>query len=258
MPEQKKGFHMVLYREITYVFVLAMIAAAVSLLAQTGWGTPLGTSLFYVLSYKWSFLSMGQWSWVCQSIMLVLMVCIVREFHLRYIYSILSAFLYGAFLDFFRDIAAEFVTLSGTLDRFLCFGISFLIMGAGLLVFMKSGMPLVVFDIIVKEIVRVKKIKLGIVKTVFDVSLLSLSLGIGLIFFGKPMGLGIGTCFIAFFMGAYMQVLEPTVERMFSFQTGFLRPEWGIVAEDLQPAVQAVEGAVVTGKMAVDAHDDSK
>lgn len=218
MEEKKKRFHIVLYNEFVYFLAMAILASSVSLTILSGWGAPLGTSLFYVLN-KWiPRLSIGQWSWVMQVIALSVMILIVRQVRVLYFLSLFSSFLYGFALDIFQNFYSNLITVNSFLDRLLCYSIGFFLLGAGILIFMKSNMPMLTFDFFVKEVTEVKKIKLAVVKTTFDVTILSLTAGLGLLIFGYLVGLGIGTVIIALFTGMYMQSIDGFVTRNIEFR----------------------------------------
>lgn len=220
MGEKKKGFHIVLYNEVAYFLALTILAASVNLTILSGWGAPLGTSLFYVLNLWISRLSIGQWSWVMQALWLITLILIVQQIHIRYFLSFFSAVLYGVALDVTKNFFTM-LTIDTFWERFLCFGVGFILIGLGVQVFMKCNMPLVVYDLIAKEVTKVKHFKLGVVKTVLDVATLSMTAGIGLLIFGRLVGLGIGTVIIAFCTGAYLQSIDGFIDRTFEFRPLF-------------------------------------
>lgn len=215
--DQKKGFHIVLYNEVGYILAMFILASAVNMSILAGWGTPLGTSLFYVLNQWIPALSIGQWNWVMQAIWLVLLVAIVWQMHLRYLVSLVSGIVYGLALDVMRLVFSPIVLHTLT-ERIIYFSVGFLLLGVGLQIILRCGIPTVVYDLIVKEVYETRHIKIGVVKTVLDVSTLVLTGGIGLLIFGRLVGLGIGTVIIAFFTGAYVQLLNPLAEKILVFK----------------------------------------
>lgn len=217
MEENKKGFHIVLYNEVAYFLALFILAISVNLTILSGWGAPLGSSLFYVLNQWIDALSMGQWSWVMQAIWLITLILIVQQVHVRYFFSFATSVLYGMSLDITKIIFSN-ISVHNFGERLLCFGVGFLMLGVGLQLFFKCSMPMVIYDLIVKEVTAVKHLKLGIVKTVLDVTILLLAAGIGLVFLGGLVGLGIGTVIIALFTGAYIQSIDGLVNRIFEFR----------------------------------------
>ena len=218
--ETKATRQIVLYREFTYFFSMFILSTSVSFLTQVGWGAPLGASFYYVLNQLIPSVSMGQWSWVIQGAVILVMIGIVREFHWWYVLSAFTSFLYGFFLDITQTLYS-FMHLTGFLEKTLVFAVAFLLMGFGISLFMKSDMPLLAFDLIVKEVVRVKKYRVGIVKTIFDITLLLCALGVGLFFYHRPVGLGMATVILTFFTGAYIEKIEPWMKRTFVFKSAW-------------------------------------
>jgi len=209
---KSKRVHLVLYRELSYFLGMSIMASSVGILTRVGWGTPIGASLFYVLSQWQNALTMGQWNWVIQAMALMVIVGIVREFHWWYFVSLFTSFVYGIFLDVFQGMF-HFLVLESFGAKLAGFGVSFLALGFGLLLFMKSALPVTAYDLVVKEVVRVKKYRLGTVKTVFDLTILSLALITSLLAFQRPVGLGAATIMITLFTGTYMQRIDPWVSR---------------------------------------------
>jgi uncharacterized membrane protein YczE len=202
---------------VAYILSLFILASAVNLTILSGWGAPHGTSLFYCLNQCAPVLSIGQWSWVMQAVGLVVLILIVRQVHVHYFLSFITSVLYGIALDASKLLFAG-ISVHTFPQRLLCFVIGFLLLGAGLQILIKCDMPMVVFDLIVKEVTRVKQKKLGVVKTIFDVTVVSLTAGIGLVVFGRLVGLGIGTVLLALFTGAYIQSIDGLVRRVFEFR----------------------------------------
>jgi uncharacterized membrane protein YczE len=113
---------------------------------------------------------------VMQAIWLVLLVAIVWQMHLRYLVSLVSGnglrFSAGRYeAGFFPHCSAHPYRENYLLQR------GFLLLGVGLQIILRCGIPTVVYDLIVKEVYETRHIKIGVVKTVLDVSTLVLTGG---------------------------------------------------------------------------------
>lgn len=218
MEEKKKGFRIVIYNEVAYFLAMVISGSAISLTTLSGFGTPLGVSLFFVLNKRVPLISIGQWSWIVNIIILASLILLVQQVHAYYFLSLLTTFLFGFSLDIFQNLFNHLIVIQTFCDRLICYGIGFLLLGWGIMLFMKCSMPMVAFDLFVREVSRVKELKLGVVKTAFDIFFLLLTIGSGLLFFGHLVGLGIGTVIIAFCTGFYIQNLEGFFNRTIEFR----------------------------------------
>ncbi len=150
----------------------------------------MGVSLYYVLNQWIPQLSLGQWCWVVNVFLLALMMVIVGKVRLFYFFSLGTTVIFGFSLDFFQYLFTPLFyrpTPSGT--DFMLWGGLFH-SGWGIILFMRCNLPMMPFDLFVKEIVREKGLKLGAMKTCFDFSILLSSVAVGLLVLAVWWGWG--------------------------------------------------------------------
>ena len=81
------------------------------------------------------------------------------------------------------------------------------------------------YELFVREMARVKKYNINVVKTIYDISSLILSIALSFICFGwlKFEGIKIGSIICAFINGFIIALISKLYEKKFEFAYGWLR-----------------------------------
>jgi len=186
-----------------FIFLLGLtcLSLGIVLVIKSNLGISVAMSVPYVFSLYFTKISLGQWSYIIQGIVLLLLVIIVRKLTVKYLMSFIVAFLFGLAIDLFNVMLVS-VVASTLLERVGLFILASVVISIGVASFMKSNYPILPFDTFVKEVSLVKNIKYSKFKTGYDLTSFTVSLTASLIFFRKIHGLNIGTLVSALVLGS--------------------------------------------------------
>lgn len=185
--------------ELALLAGLLLNALAVTLFIRADFGITVVSGVPYVLSLAFPTLSMGAWNTLAQCAWLLVVMAALRSFRPGYVLSFGLAIVFGALLDFW---AWAVTPLPQTLVfRCLCFACGYVSMSFGIAFFMRCGLPVLPFDTVPRAFVLAKGWSVRTARTGFDLINLALMLSVGLIFLGRPAGIGPATILNALLMG---------------------------------------------------------
>lgn len=174
-------------------------------------GVSVGTSAYYVLSQRFPFVSLGVWNYMTHGLVLLLMMLILRKVRLFYLASFLTSMFLGYSMDFYGRLFPESFGSMVLRLVLLCAGIVFVALGIAMNY--ASGWPSAPFDTFSREISAHFGWKISRVKTVFDLTYLTLGIIFSVAFFGRVIGIGIGTLISAFLTGSLVGFFKKRLER---------------------------------------------
>jgi uncharacterized membrane protein YczE len=173
--------------ELLWVFGIVFVALGVAICSKADLGVSMVAApafvVFDAISPLWSGFSVGMTEYIIQGLMLILLCFIVRKFNWRYLIAFLVAVIYGYTLNLFLWLLQN-VTFNEVWLRYVMLIVGDIVTAFGVACFFKTYMPLQVYELFVAEISRVFNIKINKVKSVFDVTLLILSIVLALTLFG--------------------------------------------------------------------------
>ena len=173
--------------ELLWVFGVVFVALGVTICSKANLGVSMVAAPAFIISEFLlqfnAFFNVGVTEYLLQGIMLILLCIIVRKFNWRYLLAFAVAVLYGYTLNLFIWIfgAVEFNTVW---MRYIMLIVGDIITAFGVACFFRTYMPLQVYELFVAEIADNFKIKIDKVKSVFDISLLLISIILSLTLFG--------------------------------------------------------------------------
>lgn len=197
-------------RLLLYILGAQSLAAGMMLLVRSNLGVSVGTSVYYVLSQRFTALSLGVWNYLAHGFVLILMMIILRKVKLFYLASFLTSMFVGYSMDFYGLLLPEDFHSIVLRIVLLCMGIMGIALGVSLIYV--SGLPAAPFDTFSKEISKHFNWKISVVKTAFDITCVSLSVILGMIFFRKTVGIGIGTVISALISGTLVGYFKKMLE----------------------------------------------
>ncbi|WDV46793.1 DUF6198 family protein [Clostridiaceae bacterium M8S5] len=204
-----------LNKYISYILGLILLSFGIVLAAKSNYGITVSTSPSYVVSLKTDIVSFGTFNYLIQGVVLILMIAVLREFRVIFLLSFLTSILLGYSIDLFTYLLNDFVAISHMI-RICCFIFSILIVGLGLVFFIKSKQPILPFDMFVREVSNKYNIGIGKFKTCFDLCILLTSVVLSIVFFRELRGVNIGTLVSAVTIGAtvdmFMKLFNKYVE----------------------------------------------
>lgn len=202
--------------ELALLCGLLLVAFAVCLFIQSGYGVTVISSIPLMVSYALPFLDFGTWNVIYQLVLVCLCVMVTKKLSASYAFSIVVTILFGFFLNFMKATLAD-LPKSVELDLvyivvahvLLFFGVSF---------FMRCYIPLLPVDLFIRDVVITYRIKYKVMKTTFDLTCIALSAVICYLALGTIVDLGLGTLVSAFVTGYFVAFITTKVyDRYFEF-----------------------------------------
>lgn len=211
------------FGELSFLVGTLILPLGTSLMARGEFGLSVVVVPAYLLSLKLDFLTFGMAEYCLQGVLLVLFCLIMGRFRLGYLFSFFAAFSYGVVLDLWMPIveAIPLPTLGHRIALYVCgmmvnsFSISF---------YFKSYFPPQIYELFVKGLSEKFAIDMGKFKVGYDLASFAVSLVLSLLFFGKIIGIGVGSVACAFLNGVLIAFWCRVIEKFFDFSPRF--PKW--------------------------------
>jgi len=190
---------------LSFVLGIVLLAFGVVLAVKANLGITVSTSLPYVFSLRFDHITLGTFNYVIQGLVFFLMVLMMRSLQWQHVLCFVTNVIFGYTIDLFGLIMRPLVfeTLA---SRTIGFGLSVVVIGFALAFFINSGMPMLPFDMFVRELAKRINKRIGLVKTIFDLTLAAMSLVMSVIFFSGLRGIHIGTLISALTIGSMIDI----------------------------------------------------
>ena len=220
---EKKKF----YKELAYFLGLASIALGNAFMTKGDFGMSVIAAPAYIvylkLSQSFSWVSFGLCEIILQGIILIILMILLKRFRIRYLVAFATAFIYSALLDIFMLLLSLFVVDTIYL-RIICYVVGALLCANGVALMFHTYIPQEAYDLFVRELARVKKYNINIVKTIYDIVSLAVSIALSFICFGwlQFEGIKIGSVILAFVNGFIISIYSKLYEKRFEFVYGWL------------------------------------
>ncbi len=173
--------------ELLWVFGIVFVALGVAICNKADLGVSMIAApafvVFDAINSLWSGFSVGMTEYLIQGLLLIILCIIARKFNWRYLIAFLVAVIYGYVLNFFIWILGD-TTFNEIWLRYVMLIVGDVVTAFGVACFFKTYMPLQVYELFVTEASNVFKININKMKSIFDISLLALSIILALTLFG--------------------------------------------------------------------------
>ncbi len=219
---QKKKF----YSELAYVFGLLALAVGTAMMERANLGLSMIVAPAYILHLKISqylpFFSFGMAGFMVQGIILIFMSLILKKAKLSYLFSFITAIIYGFVLDGIIYLFS-FINYSNTFIDIILFLLGMPIVAAGVALLFNTYFPPEAYDLFVKEISAKYNFNLTKFKTAYDICSFILSVALSFIFFGwmRFEGINIGTVICAILNGFLIGCFSKLYHKFFQFEDRF-------------------------------------
>jgi uncharacterized membrane protein YczE len=227
--------------EAVYVVALLLMAAGVAFVSRSSFGYSMIVAPPYLISHKVG-LSFGTVEYLWQGALLVVMCLILRRFRISYLFSFVTAVLYGLTLDVFLKLFGGLETGAVGL-RVLYFAVGSVCISLSVALFVRTYLCPEVYELFVKEFSRAYSLPLGRVKWAFDGVNLIISIVLSLCLFGGGVfaafsfpalgravvsgyvieGIGIGTLVATLLNGPLIGLIGRVLDRRCDFAPLFPR-----------------------------------
>lgn len=216
----------IIYSEAAYLFGILFLALGTALVEKANFGVSMVVAPAYLIHLKlsefWGFVSFGMAEYLLQGFIILLVALIVRRFRLSYLFTFVTAVLYGLILDFFITLIS-FVTVEAMYARIILFIIGIPITSLGVAFMFHTYISPEAYELFVKEITDRFKLNMGIFKTFYDIGSLLVSVVMSFAFFGFGVfkGIGAGTVICALCNGLIIGLFGRYMDKNFDFPDKF-------------------------------------
>lgn len=209
--------------ELSYVLGLVIMAFGAAFCAKADLGMSMVVAPAYILHLKVSELfpwfTFGVAEYVLQGGLVLLCIVIMRRLKLNYLFSFLTAFIYGNCLDgaglVISSLPSEELWL-----RLIWYVLGTLLCSLAVSLFFHTYLAPEAYELLVKEISSKTGWNISKVKTVYDCTSLAVSVIMSFVFFGFGVFEGVkwGTVLCAVINGALISCFTRILERIFRFE----------------------------------------
>lgn len=204
----------IIKRYIFFVIGLFFIGMGIAFTRHGELGVSPVSSVGNILSYKFTFLSLGQWLTVTNILFVIAQVAILRrKFKLFHLLQIPLSIVFGIFTDICLKYISSIPTNSYFMQLTMVFA-GVIVLALGIAVTVTANVIMNTAEMLVKAISDTSGHDFGTVKIIFDISWVIVSVILSLIFFEfKIVGTREGTIIAAIFTGViakfFIKLLSP-------------------------------------------------
>lgn len=209
------------YSELTYIIGLATIALGVTFMEKSDFGVSMVVAPAYVLHRKLvllnPFFTFGVTEMFTQVAVLLLIILITRKFRVAELFCFVTAVIYGLILDGWIALFANLPT-DTIVYRAIYYVAGMLICSLGVAQVLHTYVPPQSYDLFTKNVSRHFNKPIRTIKTIYDLSSLTIALILSFLFFGFGtfIGVKLGTLFCALIngtlIGFFVKLLDKTCE----------------------------------------------
>ena len=220
----KKNF----YTELAYAVGILLLAFGTAMMQRSEFGLSMIIAPAYILHLKISeflpFFSFGMACYTFEAVLLIIIILIRHRAKLSYLFSFVTALIYGFTLDGMVWLVG-FLPCDGVVLRILFFVVGILFCSWGLAFMFKTYIPQEAYEVFVLEISDMTGKNLVMVKTVYDLCSLVLAVVLSFAFFGfgNFNGVNFGTLVSAFANAPLIGLFSKLNDRFFGFVDGIPR-----------------------------------
>lgn len=213
----------VFFTELSYVLALIILALGTAFMELADFGMSMVVAPAYILHLKISeflpFFSFGMAEYFLQGVLLVLLALILRRFRLSYLFSFVTAVLYGFCLDGCMWLVG-FLPAGNLIFRVIYYIIGMIVCSIGVSLFFHTYFCPEAYELIVAEISKKFNLPVSRVKTVYDCVSCVVSILLSFIFFGFGHFEGVkwGTIVCALVNGSIIGLCSRFFDASFDFK----------------------------------------
>lgn len=216
----------VFYTELSYAFGLVIMAFAAAFTEKADFGMSMVVAPAYILHLKVSeflpWFTFGVAEYVFQGILVLLTVIVMRKFKKGYLFSFVTAVLYGTLLDMAMSIISPLPD-EGFAIRVVWYILGTVFCSLAVSLFFHTYISPEAYELIVKELSVKFGYNINKVKTAYDCfsTLLGIVMSFAFFGFGVFEGVKLGTVICAFINGFLISRFTVLLEKKFEFRNRF-------------------------------------
>ena len=208
--------------ELAYALGILAIAAATAMMERAGFGMSMVVAPAYVLHLEISralpWYSFGMSEYLLQGALLLALSGVMGRFRKGYLFSFVTAVLYGLLLDAFMALIVP-LPLGGTAGRVVYYTVGLVICALGVALVFHTYIAPEAYELFVKEIVRKTGGETGRVKTAYDCASCAIAIALSFAYFGfgRFEGVKLGTIVCALVNGRLIGWIGDALDRRYAF-----------------------------------------
>ncbi len=185
--------------ELVLPLIIIMNSFGVVLMLYSGTGISAISSMTYALSEVRPVFSLGTWTYIFQSALILILMALRKKFMPQYLLSFGVGFAFGLMVD----VHKEWIQVLPTAVPFRAFYFvaSYMIICMGVALSNRCKMPIIPTDLFPKELSDITGAAFSKIKVSFDIVCVATTAVLTFICLGGISGLGVGTLLSAFTMG---------------------------------------------------------
>ncbi len=211
------------YTELAYVLGIIALALGTAFMERADFGLSMVVAPAYLvylkLSQIWSFVTFGMAEYTFQACLLFVMVLLLRKFKISYLFSFVSAVIYGFALDGCMAMVA-LMPAEGVVWRVVFYTIGLVLCAAGVAFIFKTYISPVVYELFVKKVSAKTRLSISQFKTVYDCVSCVVAIVLSFLFFGLFHFEGVkwGTVICAIVNGKLIGMLSNWMDKHLNFK----------------------------------------
>ena len=214
----------VFYCEVAYVVGIIVLALGTAFMEKADFGMSMVVAPAYLMHLKLSqafpAFTFGISEYVFQALLLVLLSLVMGKAKKGYLFSFVTAFLYGNILDTAISLVAM-LPCAGILWQVIFYIAGLIICAVGVAFLLHTYFPPEAYELIVKEFSQKFKLTIGTTKTIYDCCSCGLGIVLSLCFFQTFVGVKWGTIVCAIINGWLIGRISNFLEKNFVWKDAF-------------------------------------
>ncbi len=213
------------YTELAYVLGLIFVALGVAFMEKPDFGVSMVVAPAYILHLKisetYSFFTFGMAEYTLQAVLLIIMALVLRRFKLSYLFSFVTAVIYGFILDLCM-LQVSYVPMENMALRITYYTLGMVLCAIGIALFFHTYIAPEVYELFVKEVSSKYGVEIHRFKTGYDICSCLIGVILSFIFFGFGVFRGVkwGTIICALINGTLIGLCSKFLEQRFEFKDG--------------------------------------
>ncbi|MBQ1258376.1 MAG: hypothetical protein IIX93_14020 [Clostridia bacterium] len=213
----------VFYSEIAYIVGMITLAVGTAFMERADFGISMVVAPAYLIHLKVSqallFYTFGMSEYIFQAFLLILLSVVMRRFKKSYLFSFVTAVLYGITLDLTMSLVS-LLPFSGMWARVVYYVLGMALCSVGVAFFFKTYISPEAYELFVRDISDKYSAGITKVKTVYDVVSCLIGVIMSFIFFGlwHFEGVKAGTILCALINGFMIGKISAYLDKTFDFK----------------------------------------
>ena len=216
----------VFYTELAYVLGLFILALGTAFMERADFGVSMVVAPAYLLHLKISqflpFFSFGMAEYTLQAVVLAVMMLILRRVKLSYLFSFVTAVIYGFMLDAVMALVA-LLPMGHMAVTVLFYLLGMLLCSVGVSLLFHTYISPEAYELFVKEVSQKFGADIHLFKTAYDCVSCLVGIGLSFAFFGlwHFEGVKLGTVLCALVNGSLIGLCTRFFEKLWRFEDRF-------------------------------------